>query len=190
MTSAPDHNLHSTCQILKSLMRDTSVERLRNLAQNSEILLHEFHADRKVFAHWMALILISGPQMNVIFKVQFKTQVAQKMAQSIYGIEEKSISETQAGDFVREFCNLVGGHIKNTLRLNQVALQISLPLVVRGFDEIFFQPTQTVGRFQDHWTLGIEDKSLFCSSMIELFEDLILPEELVKVPDGSEIDFF
>jgi hypothetical protein len=111
------------------------------------------------------------------------------LAHQAYRIEEKSISVFQAEDFVREFCNVVAGYVKAVMANNSVVTGVSLPTLARGFDNFFFK-TPTSGRvIEDQWKLTCGSSEIYCSNLIEIFNEFNINEEALKVDDSGDVEF-
>ena len=69
------------------------------------------------------------------FKIQFAIKDARNFAKS--NLNTKEISNSHSKDFIRELCNVIAGYLKHTLSENNIQVGISLPLLARGFDDLF-----------------------------------------------------
>ncbi|MEI7973532.1 MAG: chemotaxis protein CheX, partial [Bdellovibrio sp.] len=131
------------------------------------------------------LILVSGPAIKVTFKAHFMTSFAKKLAAPLYRKSLEEIQEEQGLDFMREFCNLTAGAIKRVLLKFEQKTGVSIPVVTRGFDELFFPRSSLPNVFHDLWTLRCEVGQLHCSVVIELFEKMDLRKVTAESADPN-----
>ena len=69
--------MESSLAKLKELVRQVSITRFKQSAQNDEYNLLEVpkSSEKTVFDHWMSLILISGKSLRITFKTHFNILV-------------------------------------------------------------------------------------------------------------------
>lgn len=175
--------------VLKTLVRNTSLSRLRALSNLSDVRLEETPESHEIMGHWMSLILISGRKLRITFKTQFANHMAQGFAAHMFRLEKGLVSNSQAQDFMREFCNMTAGYLKNALERHQIALGISLPLLTRGFDDFFFSVSSINKVFMDRWKFVSGDHVLYCAAVIEVLDDVVLTGEDLEFKDSGEVEF-
>ena len=185
--------MESSLAKLKELVRQVSITRFKQSAQNDEYNLLEVpkSSEKTVFDHWMSLILISGKSLRITFKTHFNIKTCRKIASPIYGKKPDDIAVRQAQDFVKEYGNLSAGFLKKIFEEQDVDVGISLPLVIRGFDEVFFDKTQDEGKMEDCWRLDNGSTSLVCTSLLEIYQPEIIQELdfTIEEEEEEEIDF-
>ena len=90
-------------------------------------------------------------------------------------------------DYIKEFCNLVGGSISSLAKKEQNELGKSIPMVLTGFDEIYFPVNKILSEMVYEWefTKGhikfmtrMEISSLNIEEIFKLFEDAQDAEEV------------
>lgn len=171
-----------------------SARKIVEFQQRRSVKLIELHARRKgfnlsattaeahVLAHWLALIVVSSPQVRVMFKSHFMLREGQKIAAGLYGVAADQLPMRQATDFFREFCNLIGGELKTALVSNGQNAAVSLPIMLRGFDEIFYvRPSDSITSF---WKLGDGESLFYCSTQVEVLRSF----DVAFAKDQSEQD--
>ena len=156
---------------IKSMIANVAISRLRSLCQREDFEIQEVSGEEQVFAPWMSLILISGPQIRLTFKAYFKSKTAAAFAAPLFRLPVEQILVDQAIDFIREYCNLTAGGLKKALADAGLSTGISLPVVTRGFDEIFFRADQGAGQSL-HWTIQTGTESIGVSVFAEIFAPL------------------
>lgn len=167
---------------VKEMIREVAVSRLGSLTGRSDIQIEAAESSGAVFAPWMTLILVTGPQIRISLKIHFKSKVARALAAPLFRSSSDKISIDQGIDFIREFSNLTAGGLKKTLAEKGYATGISLPIVTRGFDEVFFRALQTAGE-SHYWTIRLGESELLVSGLVELLESI--PQMLTKASDRS-----
>jgi len=188
-----DEIMDSSLAKLKELVRQVSITRFKQSSQNDEYNLLEVpkSSEKTVFDHWMSLILISGKSLRITFKTHFNIKTCRKIASPIYGKKPDDIAVRQAQDFVKEYGNLAAGFLKKIFEEQDVDVGISLPLVIRGFDEVFFDKTQDDAKLEDCWRLDNGSTSLVCTSLLEVYQPEIIQELdfTIEEEEEEEIDF-
>jgi hypothetical protein len=177
----------------KFLIRNISLARMIHHGGSTALKVQELKATASIYSHWMAIILISGPSAKIVFKTHFKTKAAQKLAAPAYNKSPDAISRAQAIDFIREFCNLTAGGIKASLLPHNLQLAISLPVVTRGFDEIFFREIANPNSLQDQWKLTGSEIEVICTTTADFFANVDFSKIDENPPDssgGSDVEFF
>ena len=188
-----DEIMDSSLAKLKELVRQVSITRFKQSSQNDEYNLLEVpkSSEKTVFDHWMSLILISGKSLRITFKTHFNIKTCRKIASPIYGKKPDDIAVRQAQDFVKEYGNLAAGFLKKIFEEQDVDVGISLPLVIRGFDEVFFDKTQDDAKLEDCWRLDNGSTSLVCTSLLEVYQPEVIQELdfTIEEEEEEEIDF-
>lgn len=188
-----DEMMKNALSKLKELVRQVSITRFKQSSQNDNYNLLEVpkSSEKTVFDHWMSLILISGKSLRITFKTHFNIKTCRKIASPIYGKKPEDIAVRQAQDFVKEFGNLSAGFLKKIFEEQDVDVGISLPLVIRGFDEVFFDKTEGNSKLEDCWKLDNGTTSLICTSLLEVYQPEIIEELDFNIEDEEEeeIDF-
>lgn len=165
------NQMADTDKILK-LIRNVSSVRLKQHSRVSQFDVKEIVEINPVLAHWMVIILIAGPSAKITFKSHFKTNSAKGLASAAFQRSPEEVTQEQAVDFMREFCNLTAGGIKASLSSYQFKLAISLPVVTRGFDEIFFTDLLQKDTLSDQWILNSPTGEVICSVTVDMLEEL------------------
>jgi len=123
----------------------------------------------------MSFILLSGKDIRILFKAHYMSSTAKFFAGKTFDSSKESVSKVRALDFFKEFCNLTAGNIKIALAANKIKVGISLPILARGFDEIFYpRPADSIMKY---WSLVCEQETLFCSADIAILQPLAIKYE-------------
>ena len=101
---------------------------------------------------------------------------------------KENILTSRILDFFKEYCNLTAGNIKIALAANNIKVGISLPILARGFDEIFYpRPADSIMKY---WSLECEGQIVFCSAHIAILQAVIIKNEGEKSnTDKGDVEF-
>ena len=181
-------------RVLKQLTRDAALKRMESHSGISGMTVSDLDADykRKVHANWMSIILVSGLDLRVTFKSYFNCLDVKEIIHQSMGTPKEEIKDDFAMDFIKEFCNLTAGMIQKSLAAQSYHVGISLPMVTRGFDDLFYKPS-SMNEIADMWrieTCGIElicaaNFNIINSNKLESIEYVSEEED----DDDGEIDF-
>jgi CheY-specific phosphatase CheX len=163
-------NQIDSVEVIKEIVRNTSLMRMKQHAANEDIRMGPAKKDLPVFGHYMSLIMVAGEALKVTFRTHFSETDARNFAVRIYGKKPAELTHDQMHDYIKEFCNLTAGGIERALEKQGIYTGISLPLVTRGFDELFYPQADGVNSFEDHWTLLAANASLTCSLGLDVYD--------------------
>jgi CheY-specific phosphatase CheX len=198
-------NIENASEIFREEVRRQAAQLLQGFAAVDKTEISDNPGDPAVYGRWMSIIILAGKAVKMNFRVHFNEEVAKQLALKIYAKKADDISTAQAVDFVKEFCNLVAGGVKRTMQDHQMQSLISMPLITRGSDEVFFEMAPSVsedqkpkltrttesGRHQDRWKITTERGEILCSMNFDILE----PEAIQSLknstgnPQGDDVDF-
>ncbi len=143
-----------------------------------------------LFAPWAAIILVSGSDYRVTFKAHFKLSDASKFASGDKTVgEDGSFSDAlrmRSFDYMKEYCNLYAGSLKRAFADANINVGISLPLLTRGFDEIFFPKADKKNTYETFWKLSNQLGCVFCSLFVEVVDADQFGRLSIKLDSSSE----
>jgi CheY-specific phosphatase CheX len=146
--------------------------RLRLLAHlnhpNVSLTVDEIDFSDEFQSKWLSLILVTGMDIRISFKVFFDISDIKNLL-TLTGVNElnNDLSDDLVFDFVNEYCNLTAGKIQQALSEQSVKLGISLPMVSRGFDDVYFT-SHDEGVFKSTWNLTINSVTLTCCAEVHV----------------------
>lgn len=161
----------------------------------TKVLMHEDNKKHTlhVYSHWMSLILIAGPAIKIVFKVHFQSKAAWSLAAPAFGLSIDNLSVEKSCDFMREFCNLAGGKIKLALSNSNIETGISLPMLTRGFDDLFLEVHGRKNTRQDYWSCQFEEHYLIFSTIIQSSQQIdfsfLTKDYLDNLSKDNDIEF-
>jgi hypothetical protein len=123
------------------------LDQIKTYFLNDFIRFHPMDDESEVyFQNWMSIILISNSDFRLTIKVYCKESDILALGKSaLSGLEDKS--QNTVSDFVKELANLLGGTMKRAFEASGVSSGLSLPLLVRAFDDLFFSKSPTSETF-------------------------------------------
>ncbi len=179
-------------QLLKSIDEATqkiSLKRIEGYSQTQGFTIQpELMSHIPLIDYSMVIILISGGALRQTFKVFFDLSHAKVLLKKIYKTEVKNPDELTC-DFFKEIANLTAGQMRNLFEKSGFQCEISLPILLRAYDELFFNSKEDVNSKTSYWQIKNKEVTLYCSSTVELFEKSKNRSFLSEDEDGN-IDFF
>jgi hypothetical protein len=157
------------------MVRATSDLRLHSLLPEYKIACVTENFPRLMPGESLALVLISTQQLQIFFKVFFDLETFDKSTTD--EANESKLIFTK--DFMKEYCSLVGLHINNIFINLKIQTSMSLPLVLKGFDDFFFPYPDNINSSEQNWVLNCLGRKLYCSCFVEAtVHDLMIPSTI------------
>lgn len=184
-----NHNVENLIQLIQS----ASLDRLTILSTIANLKLETKIEEALVRGHWMAMALAAGPQIRITFKVHFMTETGAELSHKAFSCSPEKVSFEKASDFMKEFCNMTLGLVKKVLAEHGLKSVLSLPLITRGFDEVFFPDSSGILLTRDFWRIHFGSSSVVCSSHIEIMESSLdlsqIPTKVEPNTDSGDVEF-
>ncbi len=160
-------------QLLNSIDEATqkvSLKRLESYSRKTGFSIELKSLDEiDIIDYSMVVILISGESIHQTFKIFFDPSRSFKLLDQIY--KNKVDNEVELiCDFFKEVANLTAGQIRSLLEKSGLRCEISLPILLRAYDELFFNPKDQVNNLTTYWMMTSQDMKLYFSSSIQLFD--------------------
>lgn len=157
--------------VLFSFMHDQA----KSYLGNPNISIAPLENQKSIYLmNWMAMILVANADFRIAVKIHYHDTDLINLAQSVLALDEisatssKNVSSSSCiQDFAKEFANLLGGTIKRSLDHSRLNNGLSLPLLVRGFDDLFSQPSN---RSETHCRVFFEKGKKF---IIQLYVEFL-----------------
>ena len=181
---------------LSKVIRDASQIRLKAHLKlpEADIQVKEADIGEDIHEIWLSLILVSCIDVRISFKVFFQVSDVKRLIFKSMKSKMADISDDLVFDFMNEYCNLTAGLIQQSLSKQDIKAGISLPMVSRGFDDLYFSSPEGNGK-KSSWIINVEGVELTCISEILVMNDerlssfeYVSPEEKVQ-SDKDIFDF-
>ncbi len=180
----------------RNIVRQTSLVRIKQHCLYEPIEIYELeNKNNLVFGYWMGLIMVGNSSVRILFKAHYNNDELRVIAAEALNSSKARPDDSSVADFMREYCNLMGGAIKATLESAGLNTGVSLPLVTRGFDEVFSNQSVSVNFYEDVWQLVCGDGRITCAVQMDVMNNepleligMIQEQQQANDADG-EIEF-
>ncbi|MFY7931000.1 MAG: hypothetical protein ACOVS5_19185, partial [Oligoflexus sp.] len=141
-----------------------------------------------VHAHWMSFILLAGEGGKIMFKAHYSSADIQGLVARALNKDVDKINRQLTSDFMREYCNLTAGVIKARLAEVGIHTGLSIPIVTRGFDEIWRVDRELSSEIisYDAWHLKWPSGSVICTMAARA--DVWAAAQDLKDPNHDQTD--
>lgn len=140
----------------------------------------------------LVMILVVSPSFYQSLKFFFNWESTAPLLDNIYkdGILEGE-REHLIVDFFKEVGNLTAGHIKSVLSKSNINSDISLPISMRGYDDLFSIQSNNPKQFTQSWKFKVGTSNLIFTSAIKSRGGMEALQITDEVDDNDEsIEFF
>ena len=199
----PSNDNNPDFDSLKKLCREISASRMAAHLGGQEVSFREGQDDliseNENIGKWLSLIFVSSHVVKMGFQSNFTFDDCKHFAATALEKNADDVSKNQMEDFIKEFCNLTAGALKKGLEKEGFSSLISLPLLTRGQDDVFFKShPKDMGAplsYQDSWELLYGENFITCNIFFEIydkekFSKIILGAFGVEEEEEGDIDFF
>lgn len=104
------------------------------------------------FNQHLSFVLICHTAIKILYTAHFMYKDARNIASKKYHIDPKRVSNEQAIDYFKEFCNVASGYIGRSFADHGLEFSHSLAFAIQGYNDIFFGVGDDE-RFVDSFTL-------------------------------------
>lgn len=192
-----DAQAHELCQHFSTLLRSISAEQVASFtgSEPPAICDIDYYTPGQVLANEMILLSVSGPALQLLFKIHFNYQQAQsRLKQNVHeGSGPLSVKDI---DFMKELGNQLCGAFCRKLASQDIDAGLSIPLSTRGYYEAHADYTNKISpllKFGEGWALEGDFGTLYFSSYTEIMDNqMIAPLLAISLEDDADddIDFF
>lgn len=118
-------------------MSDIIFEQVKAYFLNSSLESLSTDDHKEIFFYSrLSLILVANADFRLLIKVHCNESDVRTLAKEALQYVEQGRDDGLT-DFIKELTNLLGGALKRTLEVSRIQIGLSLPLMIRGFDELF-----------------------------------------------------
>ena len=187
--------------VIGDIFRGATLAQVRQFSGCETLDLAEMAGDfelGRVLSRQMILIVISGPEMRVLFKIHFNNSEGAKLRQLKFQnhTTDESVIAANTLDYMKELTNQVCGRICRIFQRNNLVLGMSIPLSMHGFYELYTDYTPSDGllkKFGKAWRIEGDFGVLACTAYVELMESVAVSslEYIDEEPsnDDDELEF-
>lgn len=131
----------------------------------------------RVLGHIFGAVIVQGTDFRLTIKIHSDLKPIRPLCARNMQIPEDEVGERMMRDFLREVANLLGGAMRTELARNSVDSGLSLPFSSRGFDEVFFDATESDKSVMQAFRLNWSKGGLYCTQYVEILSgwDSLLP---------------
>jgi CheY-specific phosphatase CheX len=171
---ASDSPESKSTEMVMNFLREISKSQFMLLTHDPGIQLISIPEGKEVMGHWMTIILVAGESVRVTFKTHFNISSISQIVKNVFGETSDKSLLLMGQDFMREFSNVVAGATKNMFAENSLDVGVSLPLLTRGFDEVYHQINSVFASQEAKWTLKGTSFDIACSAYVEIMNPIDL----------------
>jgi hypothetical protein len=133
------------------------------------------------FYNRLSLILLGGADFRMLIKIHSNESDIAVMAKEALG----EGGDIAAVDFVKELANVLGGSVKRAMESAELQVGLSLPLSIRGFDELFSEKTD--GNLSGFYKIGAGSQDFVIQVQVELLSPEAKAQfEKIQFTSGDE----
>ena len=177
----------SPANVINDILRHKALETLKIRSKVDDIVLEEVaNKDDFLYGPMMAFLLIHGDSFRVTFKVHYYLKTAKSLAAALLGRPAEEITVDLTKDFMKEFCNIVGGEVRASITRLNVRVGVTLPFIISGFDEVLFSDEISPSSVMDYWQLKWNGGFVVCSSVIDIRDPQLLQGIETRAEDEND----
>lgn len=162
---------------ITDMVRQATVSLIQQYSGSEEFEISPVNIEvekEKVLSNWVVLLLITSDMFKITFKVYFNLSDITVLSENAVSIDSDTVAgKRQAIDFVKEYSNLVGGHLSGFCIRNNIEFDKSLPLSLRGFYEVFNDNKKKKlydNYFEDIWMIRHPKTNFYCGINVDIFK--------------------
>lgn len=157
-------------QAIREMLRIASIKELTHHGKLNQIKIAEGSAQpAPIFAPRMALILMVSGEFRITIKVFYSHQYGLELMSQRRRVKIEEVQDAWIPDFMKELMNLTAGATKRSLGSVDVKMGLSLPLIMRGIDDIY-EIAHADLQDLDLWTLETNLGTLVYKTSIEIYD--------------------
>ena len=167
--------------------RNSTILGIQQHTKVKDFRIEEIQAIDFYLRHWMIWSQLVSGDFRLVFKVFFDQGDVENFILNRLNFAKGDFGTLE---YLREFSNLTLGLVKSCMEQNKVTLGMSVPILMRGFDELFFED-DLKGKICSRWYLVNADLKFACSVEYDkALEEKKLDYNLASKHGSGEIDLF
>jgi hypothetical protein len=128
-------------------------------------------SENRIYGHWMAVALLFSFEIKIFFKLHFCSRAVAGM---IRNVDPNFEGGSRCIEFMKLLAVVNSNEIRSSFEKSGTDLGVSPPIVVRGFDQIFFDNSDDENCIVSSWKIGEGSHSITCSLFAKIFDYSIL----------------
>jgi hypothetical protein len=153
------------------IVKTAASARMHSVLANEKIETQDEPFPQLMPGEWISLVLLSSNELRIFFKIFFDYETLRCVLKNRDVINTAiDLKDDTLKDFMREYCNLVGGYINAILEKLNIQTSMSLPLTLKGFDDFFFPYAGNKNSLEKNWLLNCNGNKFYCSCFIEILD--------------------
>mgnify|MGYP004365034105 CR=1 FL=1 len=140
---------------------------------------------KNVYGPWRALVMMANEDSGLILKVFYREiEFKNLLPPRLLTLSGEKL-EIAVKDLAREYANQTIGIVRNFMQ-NSGDVRASIPIITRGFDEIWYPKTNAARDVEDAWQIEFVGGSIMCKlNGVDLSEDFYARFASIDVTDYS-----
>ncbi len=173
---------------LFEMAKSHSLDSLEHFLNKMSAWTCEDH-DQALVYPWMCLASLSSSEFVFHYKILFRPKDLHLVVAKVLGGEREMIGDTEVFDFVKELVNLQVGAFKSSIETSGLTCDVSLPVVMNGFENYFFKDRDNLQH--DTWSLKNGRSSFVTEVSLEILDEVAFENRRFfnSLPITGKIDF-
>lgn len=134
---------------------------------------------------WVAMIRLTGQRFKFSFRIHFNDLDAQFLLEKKLGNLNEAYELRMGCDYLKEFCNVTVGRLRNSLLDLKIDNKLSLPIVMKKTLDATFTVHEAPLIAEDRWMFSWREGSVICSFVFELLDES-LKDEIIHIQKTAE----
>jgi hypothetical protein len=183
--------------IVSSKLKEISKLKFSQFSGIDNIEIVEDKLNDMKFDHWICYILIATPGLKIGFRCHFTTKLARDLSEKFLG-DASDLSDEVCHTFLGEYCNLVGGDLKDRLA-KELKKLVEDPDTKLGLPEQSpvnqsLQDSDMKDQRKYMWQLKWDGGDVVCASTLHVDEEKVKEnlgddyKKIIKSMQGIKID--
>lgn len=160
---------------IKNFYRKVCIDRFRKHCGNEKIEIvpkEEASLSSNDTNSWRCAILWGNEDIRGVFIVNFTTLSILGLGGHVFELTSDDALFEHAKDFVKEFCNLLAGHIKGIYNNEKLDVSMSLPILSKSISVESFMSDRSEKIYEDSWIMGIGSSNIEVTSHFQVISDI------------------
>lgn len=174
-------------QSLVEWTKDMTKKRVESMSDSiASINCKDLESDSCVYFPWMSMVLLASRSIRITLRVHFAQEGLKNWTAKAFRKSTEDLSESEIKDFAKEMANLFGGRVKAKLETEKIEIGMSLPMLTRGFEDLFFSAANNRDRFIFSWLIEDRPQWVAISLVVDVMDQALLNREWTHVEEQEQ----